>query len=158
MSTITNADEARAVLDQTREEFRELVLRLSADEWNRPSDNAGWTNGQLCWHIAFGAGAGGQTVARLRKNKGMNPPGPIMAVFNLASLWMVRIRSRGATPESVLAFFDEGYGKTVQLVDTVGDDEWGNGGVFLGEPMTVGGAFAFMGEHLREHAAEMRRD
>ncbi len=158
MSDITSADEARAALEEAREEYRALVLGLSDDEWSRKSNNAGWSNGQLCWHIAFGAGAGGGTVSRLRQNKSMNPPGPLMAVFNLASLWMVRIRSRGATPESVLAFFDEGYGKTTQLVDTVGDDEWGNGGVFLGEPMTVGGAFGFMRDHVREHAAEMRRD
>lgn len=158
MSEITNAEEARAALDQTREEFRELVLGLSEEEWSRKSDNGGWTNGQLCWHIAFGAGAGTRTVARLRQNKGMNPPAALMALFNVVSLWMVRIRSRGATPESVLAFFDEGHAVTRGMIDTVGDDEWGNGGVFLGEPMTVGGAFAFMGDHLREHAAEMRRD
>ena len=158
MSEITNADEALAALESGRESFRELVLGLSDADWNRKSDNAGWTNGQLCWHIAFGAGAGTRTVARLRQNKGMNPPTPLMAVFNFASLWMVRIRSRNATPESVLAFFDEGFAVTKGMIDTVGDDEWGNGGVFLGQPMTVGGAFAFMGDHIAEHAAEMRRD
>ena len=157
MSEITNADEARAAMEQGREQFRELVLGLSSEEWNRKSDNAGWTNGQLCWHIAFGAGAGERSVSRLRQNKGVNPPAPVMAVFNFMSLWMVRIRSRGATPESVLAFFDEGHGKTLALIDTVGEDEWGNGAEFLGTPMTVGGVFGFMGDHLAEHAAEMRR-
>ena len=157
MSDITNADEARASLEAAREQYRELVQGLSSDEWDRQSNNAGWTNGQLCWHIAFGAGAGGRTVARLRQNKGMNPPGPLMAVFNLMSLWMVRIRSRNATPESVLAFFDEGYGETLKLIDTVGADEWEHGGLVFGERMTVGGAFAFLGEHAEEHAAEMRR-
>lgn len=158
MSAITNAEEARAALEQAREDYRELVLGLSSEDWNNKSNNAGWTNGQLCWHIAFGAGAGGRTVARLRQNKGMDPPGPLMAVFNFMSLWMVRIRSRGATPESVLAFFDEGYARTAELIDTVADDEWNNGGVFLGEPMTVGGAFGFMGDHVKEHGAEMARD
>ncbi len=158
MSEITNADEARASLEEAREAYRALVMGLSSDEWSRQSDNGGWTNGQLCWHVAFGAGAGGNTIGRLRQNKGMNPPGPLMAMFNFASLWMVRIRSRNATPESVLAFFDEGYRKTMSLVDTVGDDEWGNGGMFLGEPMTVGGAFGYMKEHVIEHSAEMRRD
>ena len=157
MSEITNADGAHAALEEARAEFRELVLSLSSEEWSRKSSNGGWSNGQLCWHMAFGAGAGGQSVSRLRQNKGMNPPAPLMAVFNLASLWMVRIRSRGATPDSVLAFFDEGYAKTVKLIDTIEDDEWGNGGVFLGEPMTVGGTFGFMRTHVREHTAEMRR-
>ena len=158
MAEITNADEARASLEAAREQFRELVLGLSSEEWTRTSNNAGWNNGQLCWHIAFGAGAGDRTVGRLRQNKGMTPPGPLMAVFNLMSLWMVRIRARNATPDSVLAFFDEGYSKTVGLIDTVADDEWDNGGLVFGEPMTVGGAFGFLGDHLAEHAAEMRRD
>ena len=158
MSEITNADGARAALEQARAEFRELVLGLSSEKWNQKSNNGGWSNGQLCWHIAFGAGAGGQSVSRLRNNKGMNPPAPLMSVFNFASLWMVRIRSRSATPDSVLAFFDEGYARTVKLIDTIDDDEWGNGGVFLGEPMTVGGIFGFMSSHVREHAAEMRRN
>ncbi len=158
MAEITNAEEARATLEQARTEFRELVLGLSSEEWTRQSDNSGWTNGQLCWHIAFGAGSGDLRVSRLRQNKGMNPPGPLMAVLHFTSLWIVRIRSRGATPESVLALFDEGYSKTAALVDTVTEDEWGKGAEFLGQPMTVGGAFGFIGDHITEHAAEMRRD
>ena len=158
MSEITNADEAQAELDQARERFRELVLGLSSEEWNRKSNNAGWTNGQLCWHIAFTASGGTLRVSRLRQNKGMKPPGSLMAVLNLMSLWIVRIRARGATPESVLAFFDERFALTQGVIETIGDDEWGNGGVFLGEAITVGSSFEFLGKHITEHAAEMRRD
>ncbi len=157
MAEITNADEARAALEAGREAFRELVLGLSSEEWTRKSRNAGWTNGQLCWHIAFGAGSGDLRVSRLRQNRGLNPPGPLMALLHLSSLWIVRIRSRGATPESVLALFDEGYAKTAAVVDTVQADEWGKGAEFLGEPMTVGSAFEFIQGHVDEHAAEMRR-
>ena len=158
MSEITNAEEARAELYQAREEFRELVLGLSDEEWNRKSDNAGWTNGQLCWHIALTASGGALRVPRLRQNKGMNPPAPLMPVLNLLSLWLVRIRSRGATPESVLAFFDERLAATQGVIDTIADDEWGNGGDFLGVQMTVGESFRFVGEHITEHAGEMRRN
>ena len=157
MSDITNAEEARAELEQAREEFRELILGLSEAEWNRKSDNGGWTNGQLCWHVAFTARGGTIRVSRLRQNKGMNPPAPLMGVLNLFSLWLVRIRSRGATPQSVLALFDEGFAITQGVIDTVGDDEWGNGAVFLGEPMTVGKSFRFLGEHVKDHATELRR-
>lgn len=157
MAEITNAAEARAALAEAREQFRELVLGLSEADWARQSDNGGWTNGQLCWHIAFGAGAGKRTVARLRQNKGINPPGPMLAVFNVMSLWMVRIRARNATPQSVLAFFDEGLATTQGFIDTVGEDEWSNGGIFLGTPMTVGGAFGFLRDHVAEHAADIRR-
>lgn len=157
MAEITNAEEAHAELDQAREQFRDLVLGLSSEDWNRTSDNAGWSNAQLCWHVAFTASGGTLRVSRLRQNQGMKPPGPLMAVLNLLSLWLVRIRSRGATPDSVLAFFDERLAMTRGMIDTVGDDEWGNGGVFLGTPMTVGSSFGFLREHVGEHAAELRR-
>ena len=157
MPDITNAEEARAELEQAREEFRELVLGLTEAEWNRKSDNGGWTNCQLCWHIAFTARGGTIRVSRLRQSKGMNPPAPLMGVLNLFSLWLVRIRSRGATPQSVLALFDEGFAITQGVIDTVGDDEWGNGAVFLGELMTVRDSFRFLGEHVRDHATELRR-
>lgn len=158
MAEITNAEEARTALEQARTEYRELVLGISEEEWGRQSNNAGWTNGQLCWHMAFGVGAGSQSLSRLRKNKGMNPPAPLMAVINFASLWYVRIRSRGATAESVLALFDEGCAKMLDLADGIGDDEWGNGGVVMGQQTTVGGVFDFPTEHISEHSAEMRRD
>ena len=157
MAEITNAEEAQAELDQAREEFRELVLGLSSEEWGRQSDNAGWTNGQLCWHIAFTASGGTLRVSRLRQNRGMQPFGPLMAVLNVMSLWLVRIRSRGATPDSVLDFFDERLAMTRGMIDTVAEDEWGNGGVFLGEQTTVGNSFGFVREHISEHADEIRR-
>ena len=46
----------------------------------------------------------------------------------------------------------------LDLAAGIGDDEWGNGGVVLGEETTVGGVFAFPSEHISEHASEMRRD
>ena len=158
MAEITNAQEAHAELDQAREEFRELVQGLSGEEWNRTSNNAAWTNAQLCWHVAFTASGGTLRVSRLRQNKGMEPPGALMAVLNVFSLWLVRIRSRGATPDSVLSFFDERLSMTRGTIDTIGDDEWGNGAEFLGVPMTVGNSFGFLREHITEHAGEMRRN
>lgn len=157
MAEITDAEAAHAELDQAREEFRELVNGLSSEEWNRTSNNAAWTNAQLCWHLAFTASGGTLRVTRLRQNKDMKPPGPLMAVLNVLSMWLVRIRSRGATPDSVLAFFEERLAMTRGTIETVADDEWDNGGEFLGEPMTVGSSFGFLRSHISEHAAEMRR-
>ena len=158
MAEITNGEEAHAELDQAREEFRELVQGLSNEEWNRQSRNASWTNAQLCWHVAFTASGGTLRVNRLREHKGMNPPGPLMAVLDVVSEWLVRLRSRGATPDSVLDLFEARLSLTRGMIDTVAEDEWGNGAVFLGAPMTVGNSFGFVREHISDHAAQMRRD
>ena len=157
MAEITNAEEAHAELDQAREAFRELVQGLSDAEWSRKSNNAAWTNAQLCWHVAFTASGGTLRVSRLRQNKGMQPPAALMAAANVFSEWLVRIKARGATPDSVLALFDERLAATRGMIDTIADDEWDNGGVFLGEPTTVGSSFRFLREHIADHASEMRR-
>ncbi|MCY3567682.1 MAG: DinB family protein [Chloroflexi bacterium] len=158
MAEVNNAQEAHAELDRAREEFRELVLGLSGEEWDRTSDNAAWTNAQLCWHLAFTASGGTLRVPRLRRNRDFEPSAALMAVLNPVSMWMVRIRSRGATPDSVLDLFDERLAMTRETIETIGDGEWNNGGVFLGTPTTVGSSFGFVREHVSEHAAEMRRD
>lgn len=158
MTKIMNAAEARAELDEAREAFRELVLGLSSEEWVRKSSNAAWTNGQLCWHVAFTASGGTLRVPRLRQQRNMNPPAPLMAILDLLSVWLVRIRSRGATPESVLALFDERLAATRGMIDTVADDEWDHGAMFFGERLTVGASFGLEREHVQMHADEMRRD
>ena len=158
MSEITNAEQARASLERAREEYRELVLGLSSEEWDRESNSAGWTNGQICWHIAWGAGAGERFILRLREGKGVASSRLLMAVFDVLQLWMVRIRSRGTTPESVTAYFDRGYVEMFKLAENIGDDEWNNGAVVQGEHMTVGGGFERVQSHIDEHSADVRRD
>ena len=158
MSEITNAEQARASLERAREDYRDLVLGLSSEGWNRQSDSPGWKNKHICWHIAWAAEAGEGFILRLRERKGIPSSQLFMAIFDVLQLWMVRVRARSATPESVLAQFERGYGRMFVLADNVGDDEWDNGAMVQGEYMTVGGGFGRVQTHIDEHAPDVRRD
>jgi len=44
----------RADLELARQEFHNLIGSIPEQAWNEPSHNAGWTNGQLVFHILLG--------------------------------------------------------------------------------------------------------
>jgi uncharacterized damage-inducible protein DinB len=46
-------DQIRAELEAARREFHAALATLSDVAWGQPSANAGWTNGQLLFHITF---------------------------------------------------------------------------------------------------------
>jgi hypothetical protein len=50
----TRHAELRAELESAREEFHRALTALSRDGWRARSRNAGWTNGELCFHILLG--------------------------------------------------------------------------------------------------------
>jgi uncharacterized damage-inducible protein DinB len=43
-----------AELEEARREFHEMLASLSPGDWDQPSGNRAWTNGQLLFHVMFG--------------------------------------------------------------------------------------------------------
>jgi len=43
----------RDELEETRRQFHALLASLSAADWDAPSRNPAWTNGQLVFHMLF---------------------------------------------------------------------------------------------------------
>jgi hypothetical protein len=41
-------------LEAARGEFHALVASISEQAWTEPSQNPGWTNGQLLFHVLLG--------------------------------------------------------------------------------------------------------
>jgi Mycothiol maleylpyruvate isomerase N-terminal domain len=44
----------RSDLEAARGEFHAMVASISEREWTEPSQNPGWTNGQVVFHILLG--------------------------------------------------------------------------------------------------------
>jgi len=44
----------RSELEDVRSEFHAMVASISEDQWTQPSQNRGWTNGQVVFHILLG--------------------------------------------------------------------------------------------------------
>ena len=154
---MSEQEEIRELLERTREDYRELVAGLSAADWRRKAPGQSWTNGQLCFHIAGGVGMISQSANRLRGNKGVNPPAPLMPLLNLASAAVVRLMSRSATPDSVRKTYEDGHQRALAVLEQVQDNEWRNGAMHLGRQTTVEDSFRYIREHFEEHRATIQR-
>ena len=52
--TDTRRARLRSDLEAARGEFHALVASISEQAWTEPSQNPGWTNGQLLFHVLLG--------------------------------------------------------------------------------------------------------
>jgi hypothetical protein len=147
-------DEIRRELEETREGYHELLKSLSPEDMKKKSGNPAWSVGQLMYHLAWAGGFTAQGVQQCRKGKGLNPPRGIADFLNT---WMTRIGSRGATPETMAAKYDEAHQKIVDMLETVQDDDWAKGSRQFGRMMTVESTFRSQKEHLDEHRADINR-
>ena len=153
----TKRSEIHALLETTRSDYHELIAGMSDADWRRKSRGQSWSNGQLCYHMALGMTLITQSVGRLRQGKGVNPPGFLMPVLDVAAATFIRVRSRGATRDSVRDLYDEGHKAALAMLEQVGDDEWANGARHLGEDRTVEDSFRYMREHFEEHRGTIQR-
>ena len=136
--------------------YRDLVGRIGDAQWKLRSGNPAWTCGQLAWHMATGAGFIAGQIDGARKGKALNPPSFLMPVIYKVSELRVKIASRKATRESVLADFDAGTARLLGVLDSVADAELSVSATALGETRTIAQMFRMTTEHFAEHAPEIQ--
>ena len=146
----------RAELNQTRENYRALLLSLSEQDWDRKPPKQSWNVRQLAYHTAIGMTFMTNALNRLRQGKGTSPPGLLMGPLNVAAMLMIRRRSRGANKESLLALYDEGHAKALAALDAMQESEWSQQAKVFAELTTPAESFHHMTEHFEEHEAEIR--
>jgi uncharacterized protein (TIGR03083 family) len=146
----------RAEIVATQAAYRELVGRIGDARWGLRSGNPAWTCGQLAWHMATGAGFIAGMIEGARKGKALNPPSFLMPLIYKASELRVKIASRKATPESVLADFDAGIARTLATLDGMAESELALSVTAMGEERTLAQLFRMTTEHVAEHAPEIR--
>jgi uncharacterized protein (TIGR03083 family) len=139
-------------IEATRAAFHTLLDSLSADEWKRKSANPAWSVGQLMWHVANGMEFFNRSIGYCRKGSGPNPPAFVIGVGNVL---LTRFGSRGATPETVRAKFDEGTQELLASLQSIGDDEWPKGARIYGDDYTIASLFTQVREHFREHEMDI---
>lgn len=104
VALLLDREAIRNELEQTREDYHQLLRSLSDADWKTRSGNPAWKVGQLMRHLAWGAGYFPKGVEECRRGKAMNPPTWLMNPLNMV---ITRVGSRGATPASVAEKYDE---------------------------------------------------
>ena len=146
----------RGAIEAMSPEFATLVGEIGDAGWRTKSAIPAYTCGQLAWHLASATAFLAGETAKAKDGKALNPPAFLRPVLYKMGEWRVRVASRKATPASVLADFDSGGRKLLEVLDSFDDETLRLSATRMGETRTLAGMFQKPGEHLAEHAAQIR--
>jgi hypothetical protein len=158
MNTTATPDRAaiRGAIEAMAPEFAALVAEIGDGGWKTKSGLPAYTCGQLAWHLAAGtAFLAGQT-AKAKDGKALNPPAFVRPILYKMNEWRTRVVSRNATPASVRADFDIAARKLLAVLESFDDETLRLSATRMGETMTIAVMFQKPGEHLAEHAGQIR--
>ena len=144
----------RGAIEAMSPEFATLVGEIGDAGWRTKSAIPAYTCGQLAWHLASATAFLAGETAKAKDGKALNPPAFLRPVLYKMGEWRVRVASRKATPASVLADFDSGARKLLEVLDSFDDETLRLSATRMGETRTLAGMFQKPGEHLAEHAAQ----
>lgn len=146
----------RDAIEAMTPEFAALVGEIGEEGWNTKSGIEAYTCGQLAWHLASATEFLAGQTAKAKDGKALNPPAFLRPVLYKMSEWRVRVASRKATPESVVADFEGGTRKLVAVLDSFDDEALQMPVTRMGETLTLAEIVQKPVEHLAEHAAQIR--
>ena len=149
--------EARAALDESRAEYREIVGGMSEADLARRPPGSDWDNRQIAWHLAFLSNRIPRSAARIRSGRGMDPPRLVWKAMGVGLGVYAKLSGRRAKRERLLAWHDEGCEAGAALLADVAEDEWERSAPWLGGRASLADQFAFLRGHFAEHAADLRR-
>ena len=158
MGAAVTSDRAviRRAVEAMSPEFENLVGEIGDRGWKTKSGLPAYTCGQLAWHIASGTAFLAGEIAKANDGKALNPPAFVRPILYKMNEWRVRVVSRKATANSVLADFDIAAQKLLAVLESVDDDALRLSATRMGETMTIAGMFQKPVEHLAEHASQIR--
>ena len=149
--------EARANLDASRAEYRELIGGMSEADLARRPPGSSWDNRQIAWHLAFLSNRIARTAPRIRSGRGMDPPQLAWKAMGIGLGIYAKVSGRRAKRERLLAWYDEGHEAGAALLDDVAEEEWERSAPWLGRRASLADQFAFLRGHFSEHAADLRK-
>lgn len=157
METTVRAErvEVRGMIEAMAPEFATLVEAIGEQGWHTTSGIPSYTCGQLAWHIAAGTAFLAGEAEKAKDGKALNPPAFLRPVLYKLNEWRTRVRSRKATPASVLGDFDTAHRKLLTVLDSLDDETLRRSATRMGDTRTIAGMLQKPAEHLSEHASHI---
>jgi hypothetical protein len=161
------AARVRLELAESRCRFHALVDSLSQEEWDAPSRNPAWTNGQLVYHALFGFVLVPSLFWMIRFWSTL-PDGYsrrfaqaldfTTPLFNRVNAIGPRAQARLFGRRRACAIFDWIYRSILRKVDSLHGERWGRGMHYprrwdptFGDFMTFEALFGYPSEHFAHH-------
>ncbi len=146
----------RTHLEQTRAEVLAVASQLQEADWEKPvqGEHGKWSARQVLAHLAAAEIGQMSRIQRVLAGERYMPEG-----FNL-DLWNERqVQKRDTqTVEDILKDLEASRQALLNLLDSLSEEQLDiEGQHAIGTMMTVEQMFYHIGNHEREHAAELRR-
>jgi hypothetical protein len=149
-------------LEATRQAFAALLASLTDADWNAPSANPAWTNGELLWHITGYLFIIPEQLELLRRGAWLDMSQLSADELNRGNVEEARQGAQAHTLVSLAQAYADGHAATLAALHTVRDDEWAMGArmpdmgpTFSGEYRTIEALFRYHARHFAEHAAQI---
>jgi hypothetical protein len=166
-------DDLRATLESARSTFHMLIESISEDDLRRKSNNPGWTNGQILFHMAFGFILL-PSLVRMIRFWALFPTGysrPFAAVldastpaFNWINGLGPRFGARVYSGPALARKYDRTHARILKILDSTRPQDMALGmhypkrwdPLFDGY-LTLERLFRYPADHLRSHVAQLSR-
>src|SRR5690242_17032083 len=169
----TIREEIRKELDTAHAEFHKLLAALSEEDFQRPSLNSGWTNGEIVAHMMFGFVVVNMLLP-LARLWGRLPKGSskwFAALLNLFTgpfNWVNALGARGQgkffTHKRIGTIYDRVYFSLLGKINSIKEEEWGRGMYYptnwdsnFSEFMTLEKLFHYPVIHFNFHLEQIAR-
>ena len=151
-----------AELEATRQSFHDLLATLTREDWDQPSRNPEWTNGQLLWHITGYLFIIPQQLVWLQTGTFPDMTATPADELNRGNVRQARRDAQEQTFASIAQTYEAGHAATLTALVRVRDYAWqlgiqmpDMGPTFTGEYRTIERLFRYHARHFAEHAADI---
>lgn len=154
------SQQIRKEIEETRQDFHNLLADLSEDDFDKPSLNPEWTIGEMLYHMSLAPRGLPMDVRMIRYLKWVPklPAGP----FNRLNIYFTKRGGRNATKESLAETYDKAHAQTIKALESVNDNEWNFGVEYPDwDPMlsgfvTLETLFHYIRRHFDAHEKDIR--
>lgn len=167
------AELIRSELEATRASFHALLDSFTEADWNRPSLNPGWTNGEILAHMLFGFILLNALLplARVWGRLPKSSSKPLAWILNVATgpfNWFnalgARMQGRVFTQKRIGDLFDRAYALLLKKISSIKDEEWERGMYYptgwdsnFSEYMTIEKLLHYPVIHYKYHLNQISR-
>jgi len=161
----------RDELEDTRRQFHAVLGSVSAADWDAPSRNPAWTNGQLIFHMLFAFMLIPSLfwLIRFWSRLPDRYSRAFARVLDLSTPLFNRVNALGPRGQAVIfgrrragSIYDRVHRSILRKVDSMEDDDWGRGMNYprrwdpdFGDFMTFEHLFRYPTQHFQRHRAQL---
>jgi len=163
---MSTREELKREIESTRQAFHELLNSIPEKAFDLPSDNPGWTIGEVLYHMSIAPRFLGSDVKMITRQNWAYRIIPVIipkALFDWLNLKFTKFGARNVSPEFLAQEYDRAHASTLRALDQVSDSDfekhvhYPDWDPLLSGEVTVARLFHYVKDHFDSHADQVRQ-